>query len=67
VCHAGCSVDISQANATWPTPKDMKLDQSQLKAVRNALTSELSVIQGPPGTGKTHIGLVIMKLLLANR
>lgn len=28
------------------------LDSSQVKALRSALTEELSLIQGPPGTGK---------------
>lgn len=64
---SGRRVGILNTEYGWPTAEEMKLDESQLKAVKSALTSELSVIQGPPGTGKTYIGLVVMKLLLANR
>lgn len=40
---------------------------SQFKAVRNALTSQMSVIQGPPGTGKTQTILnIIANLLIQN-
>ena len=37
---------------------------SQIKAVRNALTSNISVIEGPPGTGKTQTILNIIANLL---
>lgn len=41
---------------------------SQFKAVRSALTNQMSVIQGPPGTGKTQTILnIIANLLLQNR
>lgn len=39
-------------------------NQSQYKAVRNALDNQLSVIQGPPGTGKTQTILNIIANLL---
>eukprot|EP00897_Mesotaenium_endlicherianum_P010730 jgi/Mesen1/9686/ME000680S09085 len=42
------------------------LDPSQKAALKRALTKELALIQGPPGTGKTFVGLLAMKLLLAN-
>lgn len=35
-------------------------NKSQMEAVKNALTSELSLIQGPPGTGKTQTILNIV-------
>lgn len=37
---------------------------SQLKAVKNALTSQISIIEGPPGTGKTQTILNIIANLL---
>lgn len=37
---------------------------SQFKAVRNALSNQMSVIQGPPGTGKTQTILNIIANLL---
>lgn len=41
---------------------------SQLKAVKTALTSKISVIQGPPGTGKTQTILnIIANLLISGK
>lgn len=40
------------------------INESQLEAVRKALTHQLSVIQGPPGTGKTQTILNILANLL---
>ncbi len=48
----------------WPSSLD--LDKSQIDALYNGLTQELSVIQGPPGTGKTYIGLKLVETLLKN-
>ncbi len=48
----------------WPLNLD--LDKSQIDALYNGLTQELSVIQGPPGTGKTYIGLKLVETLLKN-
>ncbi|XP_070575224.1 NFX1-type zinc finger-containing protein 1-like isoform X1 [Ptychodera flava] len=53
-------LDTSQ----WPTADCLGLNESQLKALKTALTEEFVVIQGPPGTGKTHVGLKIMRMLL---
>ncbi len=50
----------------WPSQEDTLLDESQLKAMKMALTQEVVVIQGPPGTGKTYIGLKIVQALLDN-
>ena len=41
-------------------------NQSQFKAVRNALENQISIIQGPPGTGKTQTILNIIANLLVN-
>lgn len=50
----------------WPDEEKMGLDESQLQALKLALTSELTIIQGPPGTGKTYVGLKIARALLEN-
>ncbi|KAJ8878733.1 hypothetical protein PR048_019319 [Dryococelus australis] len=50
----------------WPSSSQLKLDDSQYKALRSALTKEFAVIQGPPGTGKTFLGLKVAKVLLKN-
>jgi len=50
----------------WPTLEMTELDESQLQAIKMALTQEIAVIQGPPGTGKTYIGLKIVQALLKN-
>jgi hypothetical protein len=51
----------------WPLPGHVDLDDSQLSAMKAALTREFALIQGPPGTGKTYIGLKIMRALIDNR
>ena len=51
----------------WPSLEDTDLDESQLRAMKMALTQEVVVIQGPPGTGKTYIGLKIVQALLKNK
>lgn len=44
------------------------INESQLEAIRCAMTSQLSVIQGPPGTGKTQTILnIIANLLLQGK
>ena len=59
--------NISLRNAgKWPHKDLMALDDSQLDAVKNSLTREVSIVQGPPGTGKTYIGLKIAEVLLLN-
>lgn len=40
---------------------------SQMKAVKTALTNQISVIQGPPGTGKTQTILNIIANLLKDK
>nr|XP_055068724.1 NFX1-type zinc finger-containing protein 1 isoform X2 [Misgurnus anguillicaudatus] len=50
----------------WPDEEKLGLDESQLQALKLALTKELAIIQGPPGTGKTYVGLKIARALLDN-
>ncbi|KAK4325721.1 hypothetical protein Pmani_003664 [Petrolisthes manimaculis] len=50
----------------WPTSQQFGLDDSQLRALRSALTRQLAIIQGPPGSGKTFLGLKIVHTLLHN-
>ena len=51
----------------WPPAHKTDLDDSQLEALKVALTQEIAAIQGPPGTGKTYIGLKIAEAYLRNR
>ena len=51
----------------WPSVETLPLNNSQLEALKTALTTEFSVIQGPPGTGKTYVGAKIVRCLLENR
>ncbi|KND02782.1 uncharacterized protein SPPG_08964 [Spizellomyces punctatus DAOM BR117] len=44
----------------------LDLDATQSEALAAALSQEISLIQGPPGCGKTHVGIHIIKALLAN-
>jgi len=57
---------INILNNKWKNEEYMALNGSQLKAIKSALSDELSVIQGPPGTGKTYIALKVVKCLLDN-
>ncbi|KAL2090898.1 hypothetical protein ACEWY4_013161 [Coilia grayii] len=50
----------------WPSDEQLGLDESQLRALKLALTKEMAIIQGPPGTGKTYVGLKIAQALLDN-
>ena len=65
-CSNSYSFDITQPEC-WPNTEQVQLDQSQLDAIKMALTQKVSVIQGPPGTGKTYIGIKIVQALLNNR
>ncbi len=63
--YLNCEKDIERhqmQNVIFP----FGCNQSQYKAVRNALDNQLSVIQGPPGTGKTQTILNIIANLLVN-
>lgn len=51
----------------WPPVESLRLNTSQLEALRTAVSTEFSVIQGPPGTGKTFVGAKIVQCLLDNR
>ena len=48
-------------------PSDPRLDKSQRDAIACALSKKLALIQGPPGCGKTFIGVILTRILLANR
>eukprot|EP00597_Dinobryon_sp_UTEXLB2267_P011576 CAMPEP_0170130372 /NCGR_PEP_ID=MMETSP0020_2-20130122/22548_1 /TAXON_ID=98059 /ORGANISM="Dinobryon sp., Strain UTEXLB2267" /LENGTH=2695 /DNA_ID=CAMNT_0010365113 /DNA_START=8 /DNA_END=8092 /DNA_ORIENTATION=- len=48
-------------------PSFPSLDEAQQKAIALALTKKLALIQGPPGCGKTFVGVIITRILLANR
>ncbi|XP_071958632.1 uncharacterized protein [Antedon mediterranea] len=60
-------VDILDDEKDWLKIDNLALDQSQITAVKSALTKEIAVIQGPPGTGKTYIGLKVVETLLINK
>ncbi|CAH3185180.1 unnamed protein product [Porites evermanni] len=51
----------------WRKADEVNRNDSQLEALKDALTKEFSVIQGPPGTAKTYFGLKIVRALLDNR
>ncbi|KAL8738285.1 MAG: hypothetical protein Q9181_000920 [Wetmoreana brouardii] len=58
-------VDI--LDGQWPNDPTSELDASQVAALRRILAKELAIVQGPPGTGKTHVSVVALKVLLANK
>ncbi|XP_046848885.1 NFX1-type zinc finger-containing protein 1-like [Xenia sp. Carnegie-2017] len=50
---------------TFKKSKNTSLENSQRRALVQALKNRIGVIQGPPGCGKTFIGLKIVQLLLS--
>ncbi|XP_019853691.1 PREDICTED: NFX1-type zinc finger-containing protein 1-like [Amphimedon queenslandica] len=58
--------DFQNSQQSMP-PFSGKLDESQVAALRLALSSEVALIQGPPGTGKSFIGVQFVKAMLQNR
>lgn len=49
----------------WPQFSH-SLNESQLSAVKHALTNEIAIIQGPPGCGKTYVGVLLSRILIDN-
>ncbi|CCL98536.1 uncharacterized protein FIBRA_00535 [Fibroporia radiculosa] len=64
------SLDITQAGAIELARQQLsrlsKLDPSQIDALLNTLTREVSLIQGPPGTGKSFTAKEILRVLFAS-
>ena len=50
----------------WPTMSSHSLDNSQSRALKRMLTSELAIVQGPPGTGKTFVSVVALQIARDN-
>ena len=51
-----CRISYDTSGIIYP----FGCNKSQLNAIRNALTSKISIIEGPPGTGKTQTILNII-------
>ena len=62
----GRAVDVTRPES-WPVSEVTHFDPTQMKAMKMALSQDLSVIQGPPGTGKTYVGTRIVEALLRNK
>lgn len=60
-------IDAEQILVREIGKKDVKLDDSQVKAFASAICRPLALIQGPPGTGKSYIGVEIVRFLLNNK
>lgn len=58
--HAYCSGLVGQLPGKEPLIYPFGVNESQLQAVEQAFTSQISMIEGPPGTGKTQTILNIM-------
>lgn len=59
---------INTSNIIGPLIFPLDTNAAQIKAVKNALSKNISVIQGPPGTGKTQTILnIIANLLIRNK
>lgn len=61
---------ITQNLVQCTPPRDLiypfGINETQMKAVKNAFVSQLSIIEGPPGTGKTQTILNIIANIIVN-
>jgi len=60
----GSEISCNDYNKTLIFPYGTNL--SQTKAIRNALSNDISIIEGPPGTGKTQTILNLISNILIN-
>lgn len=58
--HAYCSGRVGQLRGSEGLIYPFGVNESQLQAVEQAFTSQISMIEGPPGTGKTQTILNIV-------
>lgn len=65
--HAYCYGENQNRNPLEHYIFPFGLNESQLEAVENALSSQISIIEGPPGTGKTQTILNIIANILLNK
>ncbi|USP74996.1 uncharacterized protein yc1106_02270 [Curvularia clavata] len=50
----------------WPNTSSLSLDESQNRALKRILTTELAIVQGPPGTGKTFVSVKALQIARDN-
>lgn len=62
--HAYCTGQNAQQEQTGHFIFPFGINESQLQAVEQAFTSQISLIEGPPGTGKTQTILNIVANIL---
>ena len=68
VLHAYCSVINQKRQPPQHLIYPFGINESQLKAVKQAFASQISIIEGPPGTGKTQTILnIVANILINNR
>lgn len=67
VLHAYCYGENEIRNPLKHYIFPFGVNESQLEAVENAFSSQISIIEGPPGTGKTQTILNIIANILANK
>ena len=68
VLHAYCSVTNQKRQPPQHFIYPFGINESQLKAVKQAFASQISIIEGPPGTGKTQTILnIVANILINNR
>ena len=46
--------------------KKIKVNDSQLEALKIGLENKIALIQGPPGTGKSYVGIILAQILISN-
>lgn len=58
--HDGIQYLRNTQDSELTLPNFLPLNESQINALKKALTSNISIIQGPPGTGKTQTSASIV-------
>jgi hypothetical protein len=58
---------VNSADIQKKLRQSTTLDEGQCEALVAALSREFALIQGPPGTGKSHVGIQLVRVLLANK
>lgn len=65
-CFLNAKLGVKERRHTAPLIFPFGFNQSQKAAVKNAFSSQVSIIQGPPGTGKTQTILNIIANAVMN-
>ena len=67
MCTASVKIPTYQSQTSFSVKCLGRLNESQNRAIRTALSQPLSLIQGPPGTGKTVTSASLVHFAVTRR